>query len=161
MLAIRLKRIGRRSQAAYRMVVQDSHWSPKSGKVVAFLGSYDPHTKTLNLNKEKTAEFVKNGAQPSPKVAQLLRKDGQKLPKWVAKPAKKSGKARNPDKKAKVSTPTATSDEPASEPAAEAPSEQLVADEPKEASAEQPKPDEAAAEPATEAPANQTEPEPK
>lgn len=104
MLAIRFQRIGRRGQAAYRMVVQDSHWSPKSGKVVAFLGSYDPHSKTININTEKATEFIKNGAQPSPKVAQLLRKEGQKLPKWVAKPVKKSGKVRNPDKKAKAET---------------------------------------------------------
>lgn len=165
MLAIRLQRIGRRGHAAYRMVVQDSHWSPKSGKVIAFLGNYDPHTKNFNFDKEKATEFVKNGAHPSPKVAQLLRKEGQKLPKWVAKPAKKSGKVRNPDKKAEVKTASPPADEakdsatnkvaeePAAEPTAEASAKAAETetavdgtDEPKsesdtEAPADEPKPE--------------------
>jgi len=49
----------------FRVVVQDSRVTPTSGKVVAFLGSYDPHAKTAVLDKEKAATFLKNGAQPS------------------------------------------------------------------------------------------------
>jgi small subunit ribosomal protein S16 len=41
-----MQRTGRRGHAMFRVIVQDSHRSPTSGKVVAFLGSYDPHTKS-------------------------------------------------------------------------------------------------------------------
>ena len=52
MLAIRMQRTGRKGHAMFRMVVQDSRQTPTSGRVVATLGSYDPHTKTSTLNKE-------------------------------------------------------------------------------------------------------------
>lgn len=56
MLAIRLQRTGRSGYAQYRVIVQDAHKSPTSGRVVAYIGSYDPHAKTVSLKKEK-AQF--------------------------------------------------------------------------------------------------------
>jgi small subunit ribosomal protein S16 len=97
-LAIRLQRQGRSGHAHYRVVVQDSRWSPKRGKVVAHIGSYDPHNKTAILDKEKAESYLKNGAHPSERVAILLQNEGVKLPKWVDNPAKKEGKIRNPEK---------------------------------------------------------------
>lgn len=82
----------------FRMVVQDSRQTPTSGKVVMLLGSYDPHAKTLNVDKEKAAFYLEHGAQPSPRVARLLKDDGVKLPKWVSVEAGKQGKIRNADK---------------------------------------------------------------
>ena len=73
MLAIRMQRTGRKGHAMYRVIVQDSHRQPTSGKVVAILGSYDPHTKESTLDKEKAATFLKNGAQPSDRVVKLLQ----------------------------------------------------------------------------------------
>src|SRR5690349_11010510 len=99
MLAIRMQRTGRKGHAMFRVVVQDSRWSPASGKVVAALGSYDPHAKTLTVDKEKAALFLKNGAQPSGRVAFLLKKEGVKLPAWVQAPAKTKRAVRNPDKR--------------------------------------------------------------
>jgi len=78
--------------------VQDSRVTPTSGKVVALLGSYDPHAKTTTLNKEKAAQFLQNGAQPSDRAALLLQREGVKLPKWVTVSTDKSGKLRNPEK---------------------------------------------------------------
>ncbi len=98
MLAIRMQRTGRKGHAQFRVVVQDSRLSPKSGKFVALLGSYNPHTKTATLVKDKAQEFVNHGAQPSDRVARLLKSEGVKLPKWVKLEGKKKGSIRNPEK---------------------------------------------------------------
>ena len=98
MLAIRMQRTGRKGHAMFRVVVQESRLTPTSGKVVAMLGSYDPHAKTTTLDKEKATVFLKNGAQPSDRVARLLKSEGVKLPKWVTLEAKKTGSLRNPEK---------------------------------------------------------------
>lgn len=99
MLAIRLQRTGRKGHASFRIIVQDSRKSPSSGVVVAYLGSYDPHNKTVILDKEKTENYLKNGANPSPRATSILKSQGIKLPKWVVSPDKKKGKVRNPEKR--------------------------------------------------------------
>lgn len=98
MLAIRLQRTGRKGHASFRVIVQDSHWSPKRGKVVHQLGSYDPHTKTAVLAKDKAEFYLSHGAQPSDRVARLLKAEGVKLPKWVELTPDKKRTIRNPDK---------------------------------------------------------------
>ncbi|HSX53607.1 MAG TPA: 30S ribosomal protein S16 [Patescibacteria group bacterium] len=98
MLAIRMQRTGRSGHASFRVVVQDSRQSPTSGKFVALLGSYDPHTRATTLVKEKTTFYLEHGAQPSERVARLLKQEGIKLPEWAAVATKKTGKIRNPDK---------------------------------------------------------------
>jgi small subunit ribosomal protein S16 len=98
MLAIRLQRTGRKGHAMFRVVVQESRVTPGSGKVVASLGSYDPHTKATTLVKDKAAFYLEHGAQPSPRVAGLFEKEGIALPAWVKKPAAKQGALRNPEK---------------------------------------------------------------
>lgn len=98
MLAIRMQRTGRKGHAMFRMVVQDSRLTPTSGKVVASIGSYDPHTKVASLNKEKAGFYLEHGAQPSERVARLLQAEGVALPKWVAISENKAGKLRNPEK---------------------------------------------------------------
>lgn len=98
MLSIRMQRTGRKGHAMFRVVVQESRLTPTSGKVVALLGSYDPHAKTLILDKEKASKFLNNGAQPSDRAAMLMQKEGIKLPKWVKLSEKQNGKIRNPEK---------------------------------------------------------------
>jgi small subunit ribosomal protein S16 len=98
MLVIRLKRIGRSGNAQFRIVVQDVRQSPKSGQVVATLGTFDPHTKAITIDTEKTNMYLKNGAQPSDRVAILLKKQGIKLPKWVLVATKKQKAIRNTEK---------------------------------------------------------------
>jgi small subunit ribosomal protein S16 len=93
-----MQRTGRKGHATFRVVVQDSRVTPTSGKVVAYLGSYDPHAKTTTVDKEKAVAFLKNGAQPSDRVALMLKSEGVKLPEWVSVDAKKAGKLRNPEK---------------------------------------------------------------
>lgn len=98
MLAIRMQRTGRKGHAMFRVVVQDSRLTPTSGKVVASLGSYDPHAKTTTLNKEQAVKFLTNGAQPSDRVVRLFQAEGIELPKWVKLPTQKAGKIRNAEK---------------------------------------------------------------
>lgn len=110
MLSIRMKRLGRKGHPTYRVVVQDSRQSPSSGKCVALLGSYDPHTKQSTLVKDKAEFYLKNGAQPSDRVASLFKAEKITLPKWVEKPTKKKRSIRNPDKLRKNRPAGATED---------------------------------------------------
>ena len=135
MLVIRMQRTGRKGHAMFRVVVQDSRRTPTSGKIVASLGSYDPHSKTVQLNKERAAFYVEHGAQPSERVAVLLKAEGVKLPKWVKAADKKEGAVRNPDKRrsTRPPEPDATAEEAA--PAAEE-SAPVAEETPTEAAAE-------------------------
>ncbi len=83
MLAIRMQRTGRKGYPMYRVIVQEAHRQPTSGRVVANLGSYNPHTKETTLDTEKAAAFLKNGAQPSDRVVKLLQAQKVSLPTWV------------------------------------------------------------------------------
>lgn len=124
MLVIRLQRTGRKGHAQFRVVVQDSRRTPTSGKVVAQVGTYDPHSKAINLNKERTEAYLNHGAQPSPRVATLLKSEGVKLPKWVTKTEKKKSAIRNPEKlRRNRPAEAAPVEAPAVVPAEEAPAE--------------------------------------
>ena len=90
-----MQRLGRKGHPTYRVVVQDSRRTPTSGKVVAMLGSYDPHTKQNTLVKDKAQIFLDNGAQPSERVVRLFVTEGMTLPKWVKEPSKQSREIRN------------------------------------------------------------------
>jgi small subunit ribosomal protein S16 len=92
MLVIRMQRTGRSGHAQFRVVVQDARQTPTSGRVVASLGNYNPHSKEINIDIEKAKFYLKNGAQPSPRVATLLKKEGVKLPSWVVLADKKAKK---------------------------------------------------------------------
>lgn len=116
MLSIRLQRLGRKGYPVYRIVVQDGRQSPDSGKYVALLGSYNPHTKEITLDKEKAEFYLKNGAQPSDRVVSLFKTQKVSLPSWVKEPAKQERKLRNPEKLRKN-----RSEEPAAEESAEQP----------------------------------------
>src|SRR4051812_7778803 len=115
MLAIRMQRTGRKGHAMYRVIVQDSRLTPTSGKVVAQVGSYDPHTKTITLDKDKAATYLSNGAQPSVRVARLLKSEGVALPAWVKLPTDKARPIRNADKRRSTRPPEPESEEPAAE----------------------------------------------
>jgi small subunit ribosomal protein S16 len=121
MLAIRLQRTGRSGHTQFRMIVQDSRFSPTRGRVVAYLGNYDPHTKAATIDSQKASQYLENGAQPSDRAARLLQKEGIKLPNWVKLDAPQTGQVRNPDKRR--STRPAEPEAPAAEaaPAEEAP----------------------------------------
>ena len=83
MLAIRLQRVGRAGYPTYRLAVQESQRHPSSGRVVAYVGSYNPHTKDATVQVEVAQKYLDNGAQPTPRVVKLMKDAGVKLPTWV------------------------------------------------------------------------------
>lgn len=99
MLAIRLQRIGRKGYPVYRLAVQESQRHPSSGRVVSYVGSYNPHTKDANIQVEAAQKYLDNGAQPTPRVVRLLKDAGVNLPSWVKEPASDKKKTlKNADK---------------------------------------------------------------
>ena len=132
MLAIRMQRNGRTHYPVYRIVVQEAQRHPLSGRVVAEVGHYNPHTKATTLDKEKIKFYLSHGAQPSSRVAFVLKKNGIKLPAWYKERIAKSATVKNADKlrknQPKEETPaeeTPAEEAPATEekPAEEAPAE--------------------------------------
>ena len=127
MLAIRLQRLGRKAFPVYRLAVQESRRHPSSGRVVAYVGSFNPHTKETTIDKEKVAFYLKNGAQPTPRVVRILGEQKVELPAWVKQATgDKSSKTRNPEKLRKNQPKEEAPEAPAEE-ATEAPEEQTEA----------------------------------
>ncbi len=155
MLAIRMQRTGRSGHAQFRVIVQDSRFSPTRGRVVSYLGSYNPHTKTAAIDSKKAAQYLQNGARPSDTVARLFKKEGIKLPAWVKLDEPRKRDVRNPDKRR--STAPVAPEAPA-EAVTEAPEQDTVSTD--EAPQEESPAAEAPAEQTADAPAG-TEPEPE
>jgi len=134
MLAIRLQRVGRKGHAVYRMAVQESHCHPMSGRVVAYIGTYDPHTKDAKIQVEQAQKYLDNGAQPSPKVVKLLEAAGVKMPKWVIKfEGNKTKSIRNAEKLRKNRSAEEVKEPAEEKPVEEAePAEETAADQEEE-----------------------------
>ncbi len=75
MVKIRLQRAGKKKAPFYHIVVADSK-SPRDGKIIEQLGTYDPMTEpeTIVLDKEKAEKWIKNGAKPTDTVKALIDK---------------------------------------------------------------------------------------
>lgn len=125
MLAIRLQRIGRQGYPIYRVAVQEAQRHPSSGRVVAYVGAYNPHTKETKLDTEKVEFYLGNGAQPTPRVAKILNEQKVKLPAWVKRAdGKKTATVKHADKLRK--------NQPQEEVVAETPTEDEVSEAPAE-----------------------------
>lgn len=74
---IRLKRMGAHKAPYYRVVVSDSR-SPRDGRFIEEIGTYNPLTQpsTVNIDEEKALKWLQNGAQASDTVRNLLSKAG-------------------------------------------------------------------------------------
>ena len=90
MLTIRLTRIGKKNQPSFRVVVVDKRRSASAGKSLEILGTKNPHTKKVTLDKERINYWISKGAQPSPSVFNLLVSEkvieGKKIAKHKVKP---------------------------------------------------------------------------
>ena len=77
---IRLKKLGRTHRPFFRVCAMDAR-SPRDGRVIEELGTYDPmvpHTDARAiLNGERIAHWMSVGAQPTPKVGTLIKKYGK------------------------------------------------------------------------------------
>ena len=74
---IRLRRMGAKKSPFYRVVVADST-SPRDGKYIDLLGTYNPLTNPaeIKIDTEKAKTWLKNGATPTETAKQLLVKSG-------------------------------------------------------------------------------------
>ncbi|MCI2430111.1 30S ribosomal protein S16 [Candidatus Acetothermia bacterium] len=72
---IRLKRIGKRGQPSYRLIVIDER-SPRDGRVVADLGWYNPLQGQYEINTAGALDWLGKGAQPSQTARHLLSSKG-------------------------------------------------------------------------------------
>ena len=74
---IRLRRMGSKKNAFYRVVVADSRY-PRDGRFIEELGYVDPMTEptTVKVDAEKVQKWIANGAQPTETVKSLLVKNG-------------------------------------------------------------------------------------
>ena len=91
MVKIRLRRIGKKKQPTYRVVVSDSR-SPRDGRFIEAIGRYAPRSEpsVVEIDREKAQDWLRKGAQPTEAVANLLAIAGvidKKAPK-----AAKSGR---------------------------------------------------------------------
>ena len=75
MVKIRLQRVGKKKAPFYHVVVADSR-SPRDGNIVEKIGTYNPMTEpaTIELDNEKVAQWIKNGAKPTDTVKALIEK---------------------------------------------------------------------------------------
>ncbi|MFQ5704833.1 MAG: 30S ribosomal protein S16 [Gemmatimonadales bacterium] len=74
---IRLRRVGRKKQPVYRIVVTDKAKAP-AGRIVEALGHYNPRTEpvTLQVDAQKARDWLAKGATPTETVRSLLKKAG-------------------------------------------------------------------------------------
>lgn len=74
---MRLRRMGAKKTPFYRVVVADSRY-PRDGRFIEEIGTYNPLTDPalINIDNEKAAQWLKNGAQPTDTVKTLLKQVG-------------------------------------------------------------------------------------
>ena len=128
MIKIRLARLGRKKRPFYRVVATNSK-SPRDGKFLEILGTYDPlqEPSKVSINMDKLNEWVKKGAQLSNRVQHLT--DPEKYAELVKnKPKRKPKKAPEAaaEEKAAEAAPEVAPE--AAEPAPDAAAEEKAAE---------------------------------
>jgi small subunit ribosomal protein S16 len=155
MLRIRLRRVGKKKQPMYRIVVADSR-APRDGAFVESLGYYHPlnNPSTIVLDEERAKHWLDHGAQPSDRVAKLLKIQGlaeipAKLATRMALGEQRAQEAQV--EKAKAAKAAAVEAPVAEAPAAEAPAAEAPAAEAPAAAPPAPAPEATAEAPVAEA----------
>jgi small subunit ribosomal protein S16 len=74
---IRLKRVGKRKQPSYRVVVADAR-SPRDGRIIESIGHYQPRAdpSVVVIDSDRAVHWLSRGAQPSDQVRKLLQISG-------------------------------------------------------------------------------------
>lgn len=77
MVKIRLRRVGAKKQASFRVVVADSR-APRDGRFIEQIGFYNPRTdpETLRIDEARALHWLNVGAQPTDSAARLLKTTG-------------------------------------------------------------------------------------
>jgi small subunit ribosomal protein S16 len=89
-LRIRLRRVGKKKQPNYRVVVADSR-APRDGAFIETIGTYNPLTQpaSVNIDEARAREWLSKGAVPSERVQKLLAQQGiGEMPAFTPKPKK-------------------------------------------------------------------------
>jgi len=174
MLRIRLRRVGKKGNPSYRIVVAESR-SPRDGAYLEWIGNYDPMADppAITLKEARAGHWLSQGAQPSDAVGRILDKSGlfQRTEEFsnVTSKSGDSATAVEAPPEAPTVTTTATpaavvedapadeapADEPAPEEAADAPVDEAPAEEEAPAPAEEAPAEEDAPETPAEAPAEE------
>lgn len=76
-LRIRLRRVGAKKQAVYRLVIAENEW-PRDGRFLEIVGQYNPRTNPalIEVDEDRVLHWLSNGARPTESVGQLLTKVG-------------------------------------------------------------------------------------
>ncbi len=149
MVRIRLRRVGRKKQPSYRIVVADSR-SPRDGRYIEVIGFYNPRTEpaTMTLKEERALHWLSVGAQPSDPVRRILDKlgtlaryerlrQGESLEALVAE-AEAEAAAREPVSPKTSRPPRPKAEKAAVQAIAEEPVEEAEAEEVADETAEEP-----------------------
>ena len=74
---IRLRRMGQKKAPFYRIIVADSR-SPRDGKFIAEIGTYDPNVEpaAVKVDEEAAKKWLANGAQPTEVVSRIFKTAG-------------------------------------------------------------------------------------
>jgi small subunit ribosomal protein S16 len=74
---LRLMRMGKKKQPTYRVVAADAR-SPRDGRFIEIVGHYDPRRdpSVIVIDNDKAAAWLRKGAQPTERVAKLLKISG-------------------------------------------------------------------------------------
>ena len=74
---IRLRRMGQKKAPFYRVIVADSR-SPRDGRFIEEIGTYDPNTdpSTFHIDEDAAKRWLSNGAQPTEVVGKLFKLAG-------------------------------------------------------------------------------------
>lgn len=77
MVKIRLRRLGAKKAPFYRIVVADSRY-PRDGRFIEEIGTYNPlvNPAEVKVDSERAQQWIKNGAQPTDTVRDILKKAG-------------------------------------------------------------------------------------
>ncbi len=77
MIKLRLKRMGKKRNPIYRIVVADAR-SPRDGRFIDEIGTYDPNQEpsVVKVDAEAAKKWIADGAQPTETVARLLKEAG-------------------------------------------------------------------------------------
>ncbi|MEX1019288.1 MAG: 30S ribosomal protein S16 [Litorilinea sp.] len=75
MVRIRLRRMGAKKNALYRVVVARQQ-NARDGRFIEIVGTYNPHNDDVKLVNDRIAHWLSVGAQPSDAVARMLRNVG-------------------------------------------------------------------------------------
>jgi len=122
MVRIRLRRVGGKKQASFRVVAAEKE-SPRNGRFIEILGFYNPRTEpaTISLKEDRIYHWISKGAQPSDSAMQVFKvaglldrferfKSGEKMETLLAE-AETAGRSRAASLQTQRSAPAAGTSE--------------------------------------------------